>query len=315
VYYSVAFSDDGKLLAAGGYSSVAIFDVESGSVVWKNFDHLGAVTDVSFAGHNRLISCSLDDSARLWDVASGESLLTLRNFSGEIYRARMSPDGSTLICGGADPRLSLRQIPPRSHENEADWIVLFEDDFERPELGDDWNIVNGNWTIEKGIARGVLGREAGYNSNAATIAARSSLPENVEISYDLRSGAGISFETKLIGRVDGEWLIAAHVSRTGLFYNRGEKGFAVLILTAGSAFQEIARKQDEFTLAPDRSYRIRTVRNEGRLRMFVDETLVLETEVPDGIVYNSLQLHGVHGARGDQVFIDNVKIRTPKVQR
>ena len=32
-YYSVAFSDDGKLLAAGGDSSVAIFDVESGSVV------------------------------------------------------------------------------------------------------------------------------------------------------------------------------------------------------------------------------------------------------------------------------------------
>ena len=28
-YYSVAFSDDGKLLAAGGDSSVAIFDVES----------------------------------------------------------------------------------------------------------------------------------------------------------------------------------------------------------------------------------------------------------------------------------------------
>jgi hypothetical protein len=48
--------------------------------------------------------------------------------------------------------------------------------------------------------------------------------------------------------------------------------------------------------------------------MFVDETLVLEAEVPDGIVANRLQLHGVHGERGDQVFIDNVKIRTPKAQ-
>jgi hypothetical protein len=316
MYYSVAFSGDGKLLAAGGDSSVAIFDVESGNVAWRKFDHSGAVMDVSFASQNRLISCSLDGSARLWDVASGESLLTLRDFAGEIYRARMSPDGLTLICSGEDPRLSLRQLPPRSHENLADWSVLFEDDFERQELGDDWNVVNGNWTIENGVARGVLGREAGNSSAfAATIAARSALPENVEISYDLRSGAGISFETKLVGRVEREWLIAAHVSRTGMFYNRGEKGFAVLILAAESIFQELARKQDDFTLTPDRSYRIRTVRNEGRLRMFVDETLVLEAEVPDGIVANRLQLHGVHGARGDQVFIDNVLIRTPKAQR
>ena len=39
----------------------------------------GAVKDVSFANENRLISCSLDGSARLWDVASGENLLTLRD--------------------------------------------------------------------------------------------------------------------------------------------------------------------------------------------------------------------------------------------
>ena len=71
----------------------------------------------------------------------------------------------------------------------------------------------------------------------------------------------------------------------------------------------------DFTLTPDRTYHIRTVRNEGRFRMFVDETLVLEAEVPDGVVTNTLQLHAVHGARGDQVYIDNVQIRTPKVQR
>jgi WD40 repeat protein/tRNA A-37 threonylcarbamoyl transferase component Bud32 len=314
MYYSVAFSGDGKLLAAGGNSSVATFDVESGSVVWRKFDHQGAVKDVSFAGQNRLLSCGLDGSARLWDVASGESLLTLRDFAGEVSRARMSPDGLTLVCSSDDPRLSLRQLPPRSHESDANWVVLFVDDFERDELGDDWNVVNGKWTIENGVARGVLGREAGYNSNAATIAARSPMPENVEVSYDFRSGAGICVETKLVAESQPDWLIASHVSRTGLSHNRGEKGFAVLILTAGTVFQELARKQDDFTLTPDRTYRIRTVRNEGRLRMFVDETLVLEAEVPDGMVTNRLQLHGVHGARGDLVFIDNVQVRTPKGQ-
>ena len=152
-YYSVAFSDDGKLLAAGGDSSVAIFDVDSGSVVWKKFDHSGAVKDVSFPSQNRLISCSLDGTARMWDVASGESLLTLRDLTGEVYRTRMSPDGRTLICSSADGRMSLRRLSPRSPEDEADWIVLFEDDFARSELGDGWQVVNGNWTIENGVAR------------------------------------------------------------------------------------------------------------------------------------------------------------------
>jgi WD40 repeat protein len=316
VYHSIAFSHDGKLLAAGGDSSVAIFDFDLGSIVWRKFDHSGVVKDVSFASQNRLISCSLDGSARLWDVASGESLLTLRNFAGEVYRARMSPDGLTLICTGDDGRLSLRRLPPRSHENQADWSVLFADDFERQELGDNWKVVNGNWTIENGVARGVLGRETGYSGFAATIAARSALPENVEVSYDLRSDAQMSFETKLVGRSGGPpWLMAAHVGRTGLFYNRGEKGFAVLITPAESVFQEVARKQDDFKFALDRTYRIRTVRNEGRFRMFVDETLVLEAEVPDGLVANVLQLHGVHGNRGDELYVDNVRVRTPKMTR
>ena len=111
-YYSVAFSDDGKLLAAGGDSSVAIFDVESGSVVEEvrsfrssegcvlrqpePFDQLQP------RWFGQVVGCT-----------SGESLLTLRDFAGETYRARMSPDGLTLVCSGDDSRLSLRQLPPR----------------------------------------------------------------------------------------------------------------------------------------------------------------------------------------------------------
>jgi hypothetical protein len=179
-------------------------------------------------------------------------------------------------------------------------------------------VVNGQWTIEGGAARGVFGREAGDRRDApefaATIAAREPMSENVEISYDAWSPNAIWLETKMTSTSGEECLIASHIGRTGGNHNRGEKGFAIIVRAVGSDFQEVSRKRDELAFSADRRYRIRTIRNEGRWRMFVDDTLVLEAEVPDGLVTKVLQLHGVHGERGDVLYIDNVKVRTPAVE-
>ena len=45
---------------------------------------------------NTLASAGLDQTVKLWDVATGEELLTLDGFRGPIWSLRFSPDGKAL---------------------------------------------------------------------------------------------------------------------------------------------------------------------------------------------------------------------------
>ncbi|MCZ6691280.1 MAG: hypothetical protein O7H41_16965 [Planctomycetota bacterium] len=66
----VAFSPDGKMIAAGG----------AGAVPFDEMSRLG-----------------------IWDVSSGEEITRLRGLPAEVQALAFSPDGKTLAAGGGDP--------------------------------------------------------------------------------------------------------------------------------------------------------------------------------------------------------------------
>ena len=67
---ALAFSADGKLLAVGGYQSLRLWDVKTRKPVIDLDGHTGQVTAVAFfPGGKRLVSCSHDESVRIWDVS------------------------------------------------------------------------------------------------------------------------------------------------------------------------------------------------------------------------------------------------------
>jgi WD40 repeat protein len=67
---SMAFSPDGKLLAAGGVNgSIRVWEVETGTIFGETSGHQAAVTSLAFAADGRqLASASMDTTVLLWDV-------------------------------------------------------------------------------------------------------------------------------------------------------------------------------------------------------------------------------------------------------
>src|SRR5690606_21579115 len=95
---SVAFSPDGRLIAAGRSWSAVVFDLASGRELRK-VEHMGGLGPVTFAPDGRaLASGSGSGQVLITDLSSGA-----RAAFGQRYPARglsFSPDGRTLASLG-----------------------------------------------------------------------------------------------------------------------------------------------------------------------------------------------------------------------
>jgi WD40 repeat protein len=113
---TLAFSNDGRLLASGGNERwIIVWDMSNGLPVMTLEGHSDAVTSVAFSPDSRLlVSASKDKTARIWDITSGSHLATITDGEHWLYSAAFSPDGRLLALagGGLDVRLyGIRPVP------------------------------------------------------------------------------------------------------------------------------------------------------------------------------------------------------------
>src|SRR5205814_1516856 len=75
----LVFSNDGRLLASGGYdSSVKIWDVASGRELHTLLGHTGSISALSFSPDGQFVFSGSDyGSVRLWNTQTGALLATL----------------------------------------------------------------------------------------------------------------------------------------------------------------------------------------------------------------------------------------------
>ena len=99
---SVAFSHDGKLVAAAGYAGVAyLWDAASGRLLHTLEGHKERIMDLAFSPDDRLLATgSFDNTARLWSVETGQEAAEPLKHEDKVYCVAWKGNG-TLATGGA----------------------------------------------------------------------------------------------------------------------------------------------------------------------------------------------------------------------
>src|SRR5262249_10285784 len=107
--FTLAFSPDGKTLAAGGsYGSLQLWDVSLGHVRAVLKGHTQTIDALAFSPNGlTLASGSADGSVKLWDLHNGQERLTLKGHGSSVHSAAFAADGLTLATGSADGTLRL----------------------------------------------------------------------------------------------------------------------------------------------------------------------------------------------------------------
>ena len=133
----VDFSPDGKRFAVNESQFVRIVDIASGQDVVKLSGHTGLVeSGLQFsADGTRLVTVAGDGTSRIWDAATGQSLLTVFGNDARIKSVAFSPDGTRLATLSATSVQTWAIAPAGTHELlavpavlECDCMIAFSPD-------------------------------------------------------------------------------------------------------------------------------------------------------------------------------------------
>ena len=109
---TLAFSDDGKLLASGGYdSAIKLWEVSTGRQLRTLMGHSAEIFSVAFSRNGKMLaSASYDNTIKLWDLVTGRELRTLSGHTISVFSVEFSPDGQTVVSSSGDKTIRFWDV-------------------------------------------------------------------------------------------------------------------------------------------------------------------------------------------------------------
>lgn len=207
---SAAFSPNGALLATGSYDGAELWDVASRKKVVSLSED--GVRSMGFSRDGNLLATGmLDDTVRLWDMASRTEIGNLKDHTSDVYSVAFSRDGNRLASGSGDSRVILwdvltgKKIVAFPNTGTAYSVVFLSDDAALASGGDDGDIAL--WDVSKWTALPALANpdfdgdgDVGF-SDFLQFAARFGLSkgdEGYDARFDLDTNGTIGFSDFLI---------------------------------------------------------------------------------------------------------------------
>jgi WD40 repeat protein len=90
-----------------------VWSAATGRVLVKLEGHSGAVRSAAFSPDGqRVVTASLDHTARVWNAATGEVIAKLEGHSYPVFSAAFSPDGQRVVTASNDHTARCGMPPP-----------------------------------------------------------------------------------------------------------------------------------------------------------------------------------------------------------
>ena len=184
--FSLAFSPDGQLLAAGSVNGeVRVWQVADYRQVMALSGHKGWVWSVAFSPDGaHLASAGEDRMVRIWEMSTGQCLTKLLGHTDWIRCVAFSPDGSRLASSSDDGTIRVWQVSTGECLTTLQgahgrvWSVAFSPDGARLVSGSEDGMVRV-WEVSTGACLAMLQGHTGrvwsvaFSSNGATLASGS----------------------------------------------------------------------------------------------------------------------------------------------
>jgi WD40 repeat protein len=109
--YCVAFSPDGKALAAGdSYDTVCLWQTSTGRILLRLSGHGGSVTSLAFSPDGKVLAAGGCRVLCLWDASTGKGLAKFKADVRAVKALAFSPDGNLLAAGDSEGGVILWDV-------------------------------------------------------------------------------------------------------------------------------------------------------------------------------------------------------------